>query len=165
MFSTYQVIDFFSSPKYSIIHLLPLRPLCHIEATMVPPVAPVVDSLLALRMKELLCLSVENFTESFSSALLFSLFMCLCVLFFLCVGSSTDFEPLCGRPHALRLDRHGQLIVADSYLGLHSVDPKTGRKTLLVANSQGEARLSNSNTQWGQKRQTWTKSWANTDTH
>lgn len=52
-------------------------------------------------------------------------------------GSSTDFEPLCGRPHAVRLDRHGQLIVADSYLGLHSVDPKTGRKTLLVANSQG----------------------------
>ncbi|XP_030005757.1 adipocyte plasma membrane-associated protein [Sphaeramia orbicularis] len=52
-------------------------------------------------------------------------------------GSSTDFEPVCGRPHGVRLDRHGQLIVADSYLGLHSVNPQTGQKTLLVANSQG----------------------------
>lgn len=72
---------------------------------------------------------------------------CVCYVrvFLACVlwaGSSTDFEPLCGRPHALRLDRHGQLIVADSYLGLHSVDPKTGRKTLLVSNSQGDAQLS-----------------------
>uniref|UniRef100_A0A3B1JG32 Zgc:194209 n=1 Tax=Astyanax mexicanus TaxID=7994 RepID=A0A3B1JG32_ASTMX len=30
----------------------------------------------------------------------------------------TDYEPVCGRPHGLRLDRHGQLIVADSYFGL-----------------------------------------------
>ncbi|XP_034529553.1 adipocyte plasma membrane-associated protein [Notolabrus celidotus] len=52
-------------------------------------------------------------------------------------GSSTDFEPLCGRPHGVRLDRHGQLIVADSYFGLHSVDPDTGEKTLLLGNSQG----------------------------
>ncbi|KAG7232237.1 hypothetical protein INR49_009390 [Caranx melampygus] len=52
-------------------------------------------------------------------------------------GSSTDFEPVCGRPHGVRLDRHGQLIVVDSYFGLHSVDPTTGEKTLLVANSQG----------------------------
>ncbi|XP_074554132.1 adipocyte plasma membrane-associated protein [Halichoeres trimaculatus] len=52
-------------------------------------------------------------------------------------GSSTDFEPLCGRPHGVRLDRHGQLIVADSYFGLHSVDPGTGAKTLLLANSEG----------------------------
>uniref|UniRef100_A0A3P8TKS8 Zgc:194209 n=1 Tax=Amphiprion percula TaxID=161767 RepID=A0A3P8TKS8_AMPPE len=44
--------------------------------------------------------------------------------------SSTDYEPVCGRPHGVRLDRHGQLIVADSYLGLHSVDPRTGEKTL-----------------------------------
>ncbi|XP_034081711.1 adipocyte plasma membrane-associated protein [Gymnodraco acuticeps] len=54
-------------------------------------------------------------------------------------GSSTDYEPVCGRPHGVRLDRHGQLIVADSYLGLHSVDPKTGEKTLLLANSEGAA--------------------------
>ncbi|KAI3366604.1 hypothetical protein L3Q82_009289 [Scortum barcoo] len=53
------------------------------------------------------------------------------------VCSSTDYEPVCGRPHGVRLDRRGQLIVADSYLGLHSVDPKTGEKTLLLANSQG----------------------------
>ncbi|XP_035476670.2 adipocyte plasma membrane-associated protein [Scophthalmus maximus] len=52
-------------------------------------------------------------------------------------GSSTDYEPVCGRPHGVRLDRRGQLIVADSYLGLHSVDPTTGEKTLLLANSQG----------------------------
>lgn len=52
-------------------------------------------------------------------------------------GSSTDYEPMCGRPHGVRLDRRGQLIVADSYLGLHSVDPTTGEKTLLLANSQG----------------------------
>jgi len=52
-------------------------------------------------------------------------------------GSSTDYELLCGRPHGVRMDRHGQLIVADSYFGLHSVDPKTGQKTLLLANSEG----------------------------
>ncbi|KAF1372171.1 hypothetical protein PFLUV_G00262410 [Perca fluviatilis] len=52
-------------------------------------------------------------------------------------GSSTDYEPVCGRPHGVRLDRRGQLIVADSYFGLHSVNPQTGEKTLLLANSQG----------------------------
>ncbi|CAL8242435.1 unnamed protein product [Merluccius merluccius] len=52
-------------------------------------------------------------------------------------GSSTDYEPVCGRPHGVRLDRRGQLIVADSYLGLHSVHPQTGHKILLLANSQG----------------------------
>ncbi|KAK2882907.1 adipocyte plasma membrane-associated protein [Channa argus] len=52
-------------------------------------------------------------------------------------GSSADHEPVCGRPHGVRLDRHGQLIVADSYIGLHSVDPKTGEKTLLLPNSRG----------------------------
>lgn len=61
-----------------------------------------------------------------------------CALF---AGSSTDYEPQCGRPHGVRLDRHGQLIVADSYLGLYSVDPKTGEKTLLVANAEGELSL------------------------
>lgn len=52
-------------------------------------------------------------------------------------GSNPDLEPVCGRPHGVRLDRDGQLIVADSYLGLHSVDPHSGEKTLLLANSQG----------------------------
>ncbi|XP_008398564.1 adipocyte plasma membrane-associated protein isoform X1 [Poecilia reticulata] len=52
-------------------------------------------------------------------------------------GSSTDYEPVCGRPHGVRLDRHGQLVVADSYFGLYSVDPETGGKTLLVASSDG----------------------------
>ncbi|XP_014904435.1 adipocyte plasma membrane-associated protein [Poecilia latipinna] len=52
-------------------------------------------------------------------------------------GSSSDYEPVCGRPHGVRLDRHGQLVVADSYFGLYSVDPETGGKTLLVASSDG----------------------------
>ncbi|XP_019753129.1 adipocyte plasma membrane-associated protein isoform X2 [Hippocampus comes] len=52
-------------------------------------------------------------------------------------GSGTHFEPVCGRPHGVRLDRHGNLIVVDAYLGLYSVDPRSGRKMLLVANSQG----------------------------
>ncbi|XP_054876408.1 adipocyte plasma membrane-associated protein [Poeciliopsis prolifica] len=52
-------------------------------------------------------------------------------------GSSSDYEPICGRPHGVRLDRHGQLLVADSYFGLYSVDPETGGKTLLVANADG----------------------------
>ncbi|XP_028306427.1 adipocyte plasma membrane-associated protein isoform X1 [Gouania willdenowi] len=52
-------------------------------------------------------------------------------------GSRSDYEPVCGRPHGVRLDRNGQLIVCDSYLGLYSVDPKTGEKTLLLPNSQG----------------------------
>ncbi|XP_072309716.1 adipocyte plasma membrane-associated protein [Eucyclogobius newberryi] len=52
-------------------------------------------------------------------------------------GSSPDFEPLCGRPHGIRLNRDGQLIVADSYLGLFSVNPQSGEKTLLLSNSQG----------------------------
>ncbi|XP_020781787.1 adipocyte plasma membrane-associated protein [Boleophthalmus pectinirostris] len=52
-------------------------------------------------------------------------------------GSSPEFEPLCGRPHGIRLNRDGQLIVADSYLGLFSVNPQSGEKTLLLPNSQG----------------------------
>ncbi|XP_013873697.1 adipocyte plasma membrane-associated protein isoform X3 [Austrofundulus limnaeus] len=52
-------------------------------------------------------------------------------------GSSTDYEPVCGRPHGIRLDHRGQLIVADSYFGLYSVDPQTGEKTLLVGSSEG----------------------------
>ncbi|XP_051974594.1 adipocyte plasma membrane-associated protein [Xyrauchen texanus] len=52
-------------------------------------------------------------------------------------GTSMDYEPLCGRPHGLRLDRDGQIIVADSYLGLFKVDPWTGEKTLLHSNKEG----------------------------
>ncbi|XP_069048133.1 adipocyte plasma membrane-associated protein isoform X2 [Lepisosteus oculatus] len=48
-----------------------------------------------------------------------------------------DYEPVCGRPHGVRLDREGYLIVADSYLGLYRVHPKTGEKTLLVSNEEG----------------------------
>ncbi|XP_045074786.1 LOW QUALITY PROTEIN: adipocyte plasma membrane-associated protein-like [Coregonus clupeaformis] len=52
-------------------------------------------------------------------------------------GSSTDYEPVCGRPHGVRLDSGGQLIVADSYFGLFSVDPQTGHKTLLLDSKTG----------------------------
>uniref|UniRef100_A0A3P9KDV7 Zgc:194209 n=1 Tax=Oryzias latipes TaxID=8090 RepID=A0A3P9KDV7_ORYLA len=52
-------------------------------------------------------------------------------------GFSTDYEPVCGRPHGLRMDRHNRLIVADSYLGLFAVDPQTGEKTLLRPNAEG----------------------------
>ncbi|KAF4114881.1 hypothetical protein G5714_005104 [Onychostoma macrolepis] len=52
-------------------------------------------------------------------------------------GTSTDYEPVCGRPHGLRLDRDGQLIVADSYQGLFKVDPWTGEKTLLHSSKEG----------------------------
>uniref|UniRef100_A0A671T0U9 Adipocyte plasma membrane-associated protein-like n=1 Tax=Sinocyclocheilus anshuiensis TaxID=1608454 RepID=A0A671T0U9_9TELE len=52
-------------------------------------------------------------------------------------GTSTDYEPVCGRPHGLRLDRDGQLIVADSYQGLFKVDAWTGEKTLLHSSTEG----------------------------
>ncbi|KAJ8262022.1 hypothetical protein GJAV_G00161200 [Gymnothorax javanicus] len=52
-------------------------------------------------------------------------------------GESTDYEPVCGRPHGLRLDQRGQLIVADSYMGLFRVDPLTGEKTLLLSSKEG----------------------------
>ncbi|CDR00286.1 unnamed protein product, partial [Oncorhynchus mykiss] len=52
-------------------------------------------------------------------------------------GSRTDYEPVCGRPHGVRLDSGGQLIVADSYFGLFSVDPQTGHKTLLLDSKTG----------------------------
>ncbi|XP_038841836.1 adipocyte plasma membrane-associated protein, partial [Salvelinus namaycush] len=51
--------------------------------------------------------------------------------------SRTDYEPVCGRPHGVRLDSGGQLIVADSYFGLFSVDPQTGHKTLLLDSKTG----------------------------
>ncbi|ROL52602.1 Adipocyte plasma membrane-associated protein [Anabarilius grahami] len=53
------------------------------------------------------------------------------------LGTSTDYEPVCGRPHGLRLDRDGQLIVADSYQGLFKIDPWTGEKTLLHSSKEG----------------------------
>ncbi|KAJ1163211.1 hypothetical protein NDU88_003674 [Pleurodeles waltl] len=50
---------------------------------------------------------------------------------------TTDFEPLCGRPHGIRMDRDGYLIVADSYFGLYKVHPKTGEKSLILSNQKG----------------------------
>nr|XP_009670051.1 PREDICTED: adipocyte plasma membrane-associated protein-like isoform X1 [Struthio camelus australis] len=47
-----------------------------------------------------------------------------------------DYEPKCGRPHGVRIDRDGNLIVADSYFGLFKVSPRTGEKTLLLSSEQ-----------------------------
>ncbi|XP_067247622.1 adipocyte plasma membrane-associated protein isoform X2 [Chanodichthys erythropterus] len=60
-------------------------------------------------------------------------------------GTSTDYEPVCGRPHGLRLDRDGQLIVADSYQGLFKIDPWTGEKTLLHSSKE------DSSSKWGRR--------------
>ncbi|XP_005989491.1 adipocyte plasma membrane-associated protein isoform X2 [Latimeria chalumnae] len=46
-------------------------------------------------------------------------------------------EPRCGRPHGVRLDKDGYLIVVDSYYGLFRVHPETGRKTLLLSSEEG----------------------------
>ncbi|KAM8971975.1 adipocyte plasma membrane-associated protein-like [Pelodytes ibericus] len=48
-----------------------------------------------------------------------------------------EYEPICGRPHGVRMDKDGLLIVADSYFGLYKVNPKTGEKTLLLSNEEG----------------------------
>ncbi|XP_053926211.1 adipocyte plasma membrane-associated protein-like isoform X2 [Cuculus canorus] len=48
-----------------------------------------------------------------------------------------DYEPICGRPHGVRMDQDGNLIVVDSYLGLYKVDPRTGEKTLLLSSAKG----------------------------
>uniref|UniRef100_A0A4W3I4S1 Zgc:194209 n=1 Tax=Callorhinchus milii TaxID=7868 RepID=A0A4W3I4S1_CALMI len=50
---------------------------------------------------------------------------------------SFESEALCGRPHGVRFDKDGYLIVADSYYGLYRVHPLTGEKSLLVSNSEG----------------------------
>ncbi|KAM9292464.1 adipocyte plasma membrane-associated protein-like [Morus bassanus] len=48
-----------------------------------------------------------------------------------------DYEPVCGRPHGVRMDQDGNLIVVDSYLGLYKVNPRTGEKTLLLSSEKG----------------------------
>ncbi|XP_062440175.1 adipocyte plasma membrane-associated protein-like isoform X2 [Rhea pennata] len=48
-----------------------------------------------------------------------------------------DYEPVCGRPHGVRMDQDGNLIVVDSYFGLYKVNPRTGEKTLLLSSEQG----------------------------
>ncbi|XP_018429120.1 PREDICTED: adipocyte plasma membrane-associated protein-like [Nanorana parkeri] len=51
--------------------------------------------------------------------------------------SVPEYEPVCGRPHGVRLDSDGYLIVADSYFGLFRVHPLTGEKELLLSNNEG----------------------------
>uniref|UniRef100_A0A8C5WI28 Strictosidine synthase conserved region domain-containing protein n=1 Tax=Leptobrachium leishanense TaxID=445787 RepID=A0A8C5WI28_9ANUR len=48
-----------------------------------------------------------------------------------------EYEPVCGRPHGVRMDPDGYLIVADSYFGLFRVNPHTGEKTLLLSSEEG----------------------------
>ncbi|XP_072002737.1 adipocyte plasma membrane-associated protein-like isoform X1 [Engystomops pustulosus] len=48
-----------------------------------------------------------------------------------------EYEPVCGRPHGVRMDSYGYLIVADSYYGLYRVHPQTGEKHLLISNEEG----------------------------
>ncbi|KAM4748393.1 adipocyte plasma membrane-associated protein-like [Rhinophrynus dorsalis] len=48
-----------------------------------------------------------------------------------------DYEPICGRPHGIRMNNDGYLIVADSYFGLFRVHPQTGEKSLLISNEEG----------------------------
>ncbi|KAM9313020.1 adipocyte plasma membrane-associated protein-like [Gastrophryne carolinensis] len=48
-----------------------------------------------------------------------------------------EYEPVCGRPHGVRLDSDRHLIVADSYFGLFRVHPETGDKQLLLSNQEG----------------------------
>ncbi|XP_068132849.1 adipocyte plasma membrane-associated protein-like [Hyperolius riggenbachi] len=48
-----------------------------------------------------------------------------------------DYEPECGRPHGVRMDSEGYLIVADSYFGLFRVHPETGEKQILISNKEG----------------------------
>ncbi|KAG8192903.1 hypothetical protein JTE90_025612 [Oedothorax gibbosus] len=44
-------------------------------------------------------------------------------------------EDICGRPLGMTFNKAGRLYVADAYLGLFSVDVKTGKKTLLLSSS------------------------------
>ncbi|XP_063783616.1 adipocyte plasma membrane-associated protein-like [Pseudophryne corroboree] len=48
-----------------------------------------------------------------------------------------EYEPVCGRPHGVRVDCDGYLIVVDSYFGLYKVDPQSGEKQLLISNNEG----------------------------
>ncbi|XP_053321066.1 adipocyte plasma membrane-associated protein-like [Spea bombifrons] len=48
-----------------------------------------------------------------------------------------EYEPICGRPHGIRMNKDGDLIVADSYFGLFKVNPQTGERTLLLSSEEG----------------------------
>ncbi|KAK1906816.1 Adipocyte plasma membrane-associated protein [Dissostichus eleginoides] len=68
-------------------------------------------------------------------------------------GSSTDYEPVCGRPHGVRLDRHGQLIVADSYLGAAGV-PFAFLNGLEISSKTGIIYFTDSSSRWGRRHVT-----------
>lgn len=60
----------------------------------------------------------------------------------ICISGTPDYEPVCGRPHGVRMDQDGNVIVVDSYLGLYKVNPRTGEKTLLLSSEKGDATVS-----------------------
>ncbi|KAJ4924567.1 hypothetical protein JOQ06_003522 [Pogonophryne albipinna] len=68
-------------------------------------------------------------------------------------GSSMDYEPVCGRPHGVRLDRHGQLIVADSYLGAAGV-PFAFLNGLEISSQTGIIYFTDSSSRWGRRHVT-----------
>ncbi|XP_064623449.1 adipocyte plasma membrane-associated protein-like [Lineus longissimus] len=43
------------------------------------------------------------------------------------------YEASCGRPLGIRIDKDGQLIVVDAYLGLFKINPKTGDQKILLS--------------------------------
>lgn len=60
------------------------------------------------------------------------------------VGCGTlAMEPVCGRPLGLRAERGGTLLVADAYLGLLRVDPRTGGVETLVGRDRHNLTLVN----------------------
>ncbi|KAI4802908.1 hypothetical protein KUCAC02_006476 [Chaenocephalus aceratus] len=67
-------------------------------------------------------------------------------------GSSTDYEPVCGRPHGVRMDRHGQLIVADSYLG--GCVPFAFLNGLEISSQTGIIYFTDSSSRWGRRHVT-----------
>uniref|UniRef100_A0AAZ3RPV9 Strictosidine synthase conserved region domain-containing protein n=1 Tax=Oncorhynchus tshawytscha TaxID=74940 RepID=A0AAZ3RPV9_ONCTS len=78
------------------------------------------------------------------------------------LGSRTDYEPVCGRPHGVRLDSGGQLIVADSYFGLFSVDPRLDTRPsdgvpfaflngLEISSQTGIIYFTDSSSRWGRR--------------
>lgn len=55
---------------------------------------------------------------------------------FLIVGSF-ELEPVCGRPKGMKVDKGGNLIVADAYLGLLKVSLPGGNVQVLIPNNKG----------------------------
>ena len=51
--------------------------------------------------------------------------------------SSVDNEHVCGRPLGLRFDKHGNLYIADAYLGLLVMGPQGGVAKAVSTQAEG----------------------------